>query len=78
MGFLRALFPLVLATACGGAKWSSIDDCEKLSPGAKADECWAEFTPDVFRQDPQRGIELVEQKIQDPRVKDFVWLTVTR
>lgn len=82
MGFqgLRtgAIAASMVLVGCGGASWSSIDDCEKLSAGAKADECWAEYAPDVFREDPARGIEIVEQKIQDPRVQDFVWLTVTR
>jgi len=73
MGFLLALI-----LACSGGSWSSIEDCEGLSKGPKADECWAEYLPDVFRADAERGIELVETKIEDQRVKDFVWLTVTR
>ena len=64
---------------CGGSgSWSSPADCDALSAGADADECWARFAPDVFREDPARGITVVEEKVTDPRVRDFIWLTVTR
>ncbi len=79
MGFPRIhLAIVILGAACNGGGWSSIDDCDAISAGAKADECYAEYAADVFRTDPERGIKIVEEKITDQRVKDFVWLTVTR
>lgn len=76
----RSLTAILLATtvaACHTA-WSSVDDCKALRPGGRADDCWAKFAPDVFRTDAKAGIDIVEHRIRDPRVKDFVWLTVTR
>lgn len=66
-----------LSFSCGPS-WSSAEDCEALDRGAGADECWATYAPSVFRTDRARGEKIVEERISDSRVRDFVWLTVTR
>lgn len=75
-----SLFALVLplTLACSGQSWSSLADCEGLSPGPNADECWAAHSAELFRADPANGEKVVEEKVQDQRVRDFIWLTVTR
>ncbi len=71
---------LALAVGCsgGGQDWSSAADCEGLSAGSDADECWARHAPSVFKDDPARGVAIVTDEVSDPRVRDFIWLTVTR
>ena len=74
---ITALAALTLGCS-GGSGFSSAADCEGLSMGEQADECWAQHAAEVFRTDPNRGVEIVENKVSDQRVKDFIWLTVTR
>ena len=68
----------LLLWACSGSAPTSLADCETMKPGPQADECWAKFLPELFRTDPQRASEQVEKQVQDQRVRDFIWLTVTR
>ncbi len=75
----RMWFVAMALMACsGGGGATSLADCETMAVGTKSDECWAEHAAELFREDAQKGIETVEQKVQDQRVKDFIWLTVTR
>ena len=74
---ITALAALTLGCS-GGSGFSSAADCEGLSMGEQADECWAQHAAEVFRTDPNRGVEIVENNVSDQRVKDFIWLTVTR
>lgn len=69
----------VLTLGCsGGGSWDSPDDCAALSKGATADECWAQHAPALFKADPARGVQVVENDVSDQRIRDFIWLTVTR
>jgi hypothetical protein len=63
------------AAGCGGP--SRPEDCEAMAAGTARDECYLAVLPDVFRQDPTRGGEFA-QRIDDPLVRDFLYLTVTR
>ncbi len=72
-----AVVAAVVAVGCSGG-WSGPEDCEGLSAGAAADECWAQYAPEVFRTDPGRGEKIVMEKVQDAQIRDFIWLTVTR
>ena len=74
----HAALALLLLVACGGGgRWSGPADCEPLT-GATADECWATHAPAVFASDPARGVAIVEHKVSDTHVRDYIWLTVTR
>ncbi len=68
---------LALPVACGGGS-TTLDDCRSMDPGPKADECWADHAAELFRQDAEEGVKIVTTKVQDPRVRDYIWLTVTR
>ena len=70
--------PLFFLLACGGSAWDDVADCEALSAGERQDECWAATLPALFRTERERAESLATERITDPRVRDFVWLTVTR
>jgi len=67
---------------CGGSEvpvsWTGPEDCEARDPGPLTDECWAAVLPDLFLEDRARAEKLVDARIQDVRIRDFVWLTITR
>ena len=67
----------LLSLACTPAAPERPEDCAGRS-GAEADACYQQVAPAVFRADPAAGIRLVETQIQDPTVRDFVYLSVTR
>ena len=71
------LVSLPALSACRTGDPRTPEDCV-ASTGAAADECYQRVAPAVFRQNPDAGIALVEEKIQDPTVRDFVYLSVTR
>jgi len=71
------LFFFSFLFACS-PKWSSVADCEKETEVTLADSCYGEVLPDLFKTDPDGADQLVQAKIQDPMVRDFVYLTVTR
>ncbi len=56
----------------------SIDECPTVSSIAARDECYATFVPALFASDPRAAAELVEARIEDPLVRDFVYLQVSR
>ncbi|MCB9781057.1 MAG: hypothetical protein H6742_20980 [Alphaproteobacteria bacterium] len=64
--------------SCGGVGAPTPERCEAMGAGAARDECWATVAPQLFADDPARGEQLVEAQVQDQKVKDFIWLTVTR
>lgn len=66
----------VLLLACSPKTPQTVADCDGLYSGK--DDCYAKMAPAEFNRDPQAGIDLVEKKIQDPTIRDFVYLTVTR
>ncbi len=70
---------LFVLLACGTApEPTSLDECQALDPSPARDECYATFLPDLFMTDPPAAAELVERSIEDPLVRDFVYLQVTR
>ncbi len=64
--------------ACSPVEPTSPSDCEAVLSSSEKDECYAKVAPEVFRTDPVAGQALVEQKIADVTVRDFVYLKVTR
>lgn len=71
----------MLGWGCSGTTqtaWQSIDDCTSLQKGQIRDDCYGQFLVDVFKQDANRGRQIIQQEISDPNVKDFLYLEVTR
>ena len=66
---ITALAALTLGCS-GGSGFSSAADCEGLSMGEQADECWAQHAAEVFRTDPNRGVEIVEN---EPERRKQLW-----
>lgn len=69
---------LTLLMGCGPERYGSVDQCESMSAGASQDTCWADTLPNLFRTDRAKAERLTKDKVQDSRVRDFIWLTVTR
>lgn len=65
-------------TACNGPAPSALEDCRTLGSASARDECLATWLPDRFRSDPDGAARITEEEITDARVRDFVYLTVTR
>ena len=61
-----------------GPMWSTQEDCEQLKQGDIKDDCWSNFLLDVFKEDPARGRRILSEQISNPKVRDFLWLEVTR
>ena len=64
--------------ACNQSSWSSAKDCQGLERGVDKDNCWSVHLIDVFATDPTKGSQIIEQDISDQKVRDFLWLEMTR
>ncbi len=74
-------WPLLLVLACSGGGGTTYDDpaqCEGMAAGAERDECWAATAPALFAKDPVAAEQIIVTQVEDPKVRDFIWLTVTR
>lgn len=69
---------LLLALGCSKPHYSTADDCEKISSGADQDTCWAETLPELYRTNRDRAEKLTRESVSDARVRDYIYLTVTR
>lgn len=69
---------LGLLLACSGGTPTTPEDCAGIGDLARRDDCYARVAPEVFRADPPAGVTLVEERVSDPTVRDFIWLEVTR
>lgn len=81
MGTLRQMMGvgwLMMGFACESKSWSNPDACAALSSGPKQDECWAATLPALFRTDRTLAEQLTRERVSDARVRDYIWLTVTR
>jgi len=74
---LAVAFLCALLAACTGSMPTTEDGCSALSAATERDECLAAIAPTVFAEDPQKGEQLI-LKIEDPNIRDFVYLTITR
>jgi hypothetical protein len=66
---------------CSGSStndWVSVDDCSTLQKGQIRDDCYGQFLIDVFKQDANRGLRIIQEEISEPNVRDFLYLEVTR
>ena len=75
---IRAVTLAVMLGACSTRTWTDPAECEAMSVGPEADECWAATATTLFKADPRRGTQLIDERVQDTKIKDFIWLTVTR
>ena len=64
--------------ACWADTWSSADDCEGLSKGPNKDQCWSVHLIEVFKEDLETGDRIAQAQITDSRIRDFIYLSVTR
>jgi U5 snRNP spliceosome subunit len=69
---------LLLSCTTAPAAFQSPDECRALSAGAQRDECWAAVAPELFSDDPVAAEAIVMEQVGDSKVRDFIWLTVTR
>lgn len=69
---------LLLALGCSPERYTSVDQCEALSSGARQDTCWAEVLPELYRTERDRAERLTRERVSDARVRDYIYLTVTR
>ncbi len=57
---------------------AEVGDCAALGSAEARDACWAGVAAELFRDDPAAASGLVEERIADPLVRDYVYLEVTR
>ena len=60
------------------ASWSTQEDCAALPAGDVKDDCFGHFIVDIFKSDPKRGMQIMQQEISNDRVRDYLWLEITR
>lgn len=73
---LLVLLIVSVLSACGDG--DPLELCEGKADASARDECYAASLPELFRKDPALGEQLTQEKITDPQLRDFVYLTVTR
>lgn len=70
-----------LLFGCSGSStnsWTTIDDCTSLQKGQIRDDCYGQFLIELFKEDANRGLQIIQQEISEPNVRDFLYLEVTR
>ncbi len=78
MAMSRLIALIVLSVACAPAEPKSAADCDGVMGESAKNECYAKVAPAEFKADPAAGVAMVEEKITDQAVRDFVYLQVTR
>jgi hypothetical protein len=74
---IASLYVACVPSAPDPSSWSSEADCAAIEDVAWRDECYAKIALEVTRTDRPAGAALV-MKIQDPLIRDYTWLTITR
>ena len=62
-------------------RWKNLgkqEDCHQLKRRDIKDDCWSNFIVDVFMQDKAEGEKIMEEQISNSKVRDFLWLEITR
>jgi hypothetical protein len=49
-----------------------------MAASVARDECYAAQLPELFLTEPRAASNMVQERIDDPLVRDFVYLTVSR
>lgn len=65
-------------TASSTKAWITEEDCSGLEMGDVKDDCWGHFIVEVYKKDPKRGMEIMQQEISNDSVRDYLWLQITR
>lgn len=61
-----------------GKMWETQEDCHQLEKGDIKDDCWSNFIVDVFKEDREKGQQIMTEQISNSKVRDFLWLEITR
>lgn len=72
------MLKLLFLFACQPSDPQTAADCDGVMGESAKNECYAKVAPAEFKANPDAGIRLVEEKITDQTVRDFVYLQVTR
>ena len=72
------IFSLGCSSEKGSSDWSSVDDCFALSEAGNKDDCISRFILEVFKNDPSRGMKIVENEVSESINRDYIYLTLTR
>lgn len=75
------LYTCLLLTACqssSGKGWTTQEDCAALTSGDSKDDCYGHFIVDIFKEDSQRGMKIMNEEISNESVRDYLWLEITR
>ena len=76
---VRAMWSLLLLLmACSPTHYTTVAQCEGIASGAGQDTCWADVLPTLFRTDSAKADGLTQTRVSDVRVRDYIYLTVTR
>ncbi len=64
--------------ACTQEEPQRFEDCRSLSAGTERDTCFVTHAVELFKRDKDLGTSTVVHEVSDPKVRDFIWLMVTR
>jgi hypothetical protein len=57
---------------------TSPEECMAMKKSDRRDDCWAQQAVSLFKSDEEKGLKMIESQISDPKIADYIWLTVTR
>ena len=70
---------IVVPVSCTPSPKQNIpEECASLPMGVEKDDCWGNCIIEVFSADSQKGMQIMESEISNPKVRDFLWLEITR
>ncbi len=75
---VRWLQLLAIAAACTPQTAGELEDCARIDAATARDECYAELLFERLAANPEEVAERVEELIEDPLVRDFVYLRAAR
>lgn len=70
------LWSVLVACELGGPATPA--RCAAMGGGSKRDACWATVAVELFQADPRAATARIEAEVEDPQIRDFIWLTITR
>ena len=70
---------LILVTLIGCQLSSNSPvDCYGLERGSEKNDCWSKQIMEVFSQDSEKALQIIQEEISDQQVKDFLLLEITK
>jgi hypothetical protein len=64
--------------ACGIGATPTPERCAAMGAGERRDACYAAVAVEMFQSDPASAAERIAADVGQARVRDFIYLTVTR